>query len=104
MPPYAFLASTPLRPEASRRHVEANRRVGVPYDDVMVREAAADLRAQADPDADASGLQARYPGAQQRNFDGRPELTEMDALVAYLQVLGTMAEFDWRRPDPAMLR
>ena len=40
-----------------------------------------------------------------RDFDGNPDrLTEMDALVAYLQVLGTMAEFDWRRPDPAMLR
>jgi cytochrome c oxidase cbb3-type subunit II len=104
MPPYAFLASVPLRPEAMGRHLNTNRMVGVPYDDTMVREAAADLRAQVDPDADASGLQARYPGAQQRNFDGQAALTEMDALVAYLQVLGTMAEFDWRRPDPAMLR
>jgi cbb3-type cytochrome oxidase cytochrome c subunit len=59
----------------------------------VVREAAADLRAQADPDADASGWRRAIPRAQQRNFDGRPGLTEMDALVAYLQVLGTMAEF-----------
>ena len=91
-------------PERIGRHLVANRRVGVPYTEEMVREAAADLRAQADPDADAAGLPARYPRAQQRNFDGQPGLTEMDALVAYLQVLGTMAEFDWRRPDPAMLR
>ena len=104
MPPYAFLSDAPLAPERMGRHLVANRRVGVPYTDEMVREAAADLRAQADPEADAAGLAARYPGAQQRNFDGQPALTEMDALVAYLQVLGTMAEFDWRRPDPAMLR
>ena len=104
MPPYAFLANAPLRADGAARRLEANRRVGVPYNDEMVREAAADLRAQADPDADASGLAARYPRARQRNFDGQPGLTEMDALVAYLQVLGTMAEFDWRRPDPAMLR
>ncbi|MBD0272066.1 MAG: cytochrome-c oxidase, cbb3-type subunit II [Acetobacteraceae bacterium] len=104
MPPYAFLSEAPLSPDRIARHLVGNRRVGVPYTDEMVREAAADLRAQADPDADASGLQARYRGAQQRNFDGQPGLTEMDALVAYLQVLGTMAEFDWRRPDPAMLR
>jgi cytochrome c oxidase cbb3-type subunit 2 len=104
MPPYAFLADAPLAPDRIARHLVGNRRVGVPYNDEMVREAAADLRAQADPDADASGLTARYPRARQRNFDGQPGLTEMDALVAYLQVLGTMAEFDWRRPDPTMLR
>ena len=46
----------------------------------------------------------RYPGAAASNFDSLPGVSEMDALVAYLQVLGTMAEFDWRRPDPAMLR
>ena len=46
-----------------------------------------------DPDADAGDLQKRYPKAQIRDFDGDPNrLTEMDALVAYLQVLGTLVD------------
>lgn len=59
--------------------------------------ATADFAAQADPNADHEGLLARYPGARTGDFDGNPEkLTEMDALVAYLQVLGTMVDFtEW---------
>ena len=42
-----------------------------------------------------ASLLARYPKAQVRDFDGKPgRLTEMDALVAYLQVLGTMVDVD----------
>ena len=104
MPNYAFLREAALDPARIVPHVVANRRVGVPYTDEMVQQAAADMRTQADPDADAAGLHARYPKAAVRNFDGQPALTEMDAVVAYLQMLGTLAEFDWRRPDPAMLR
>jgi len=70
----------------------------------VTANARADLQAQADPEADTSGLAARYPKSQARNFDGRPGLTEMDALVAYLQMLGTLAEFDWRHPNPEMVR
>ena len=55
--------------------------------------AEADLKAQADPDADAGDLEKRYPKAQVRDFDGDPSrLTEMDALVAYLQMLGTLVD------------
>ncbi|OYZ26945.1 MAG: peptidase S41, partial [Novosphingobium sp. 16-62-11] len=40
-----------------------------------------------------SDLQKRYPKAQVRDFDGDPaRLTEMDALVAYLQMLGTLVD------------
>jgi cytochrome c oxidase cbb3-type subunit 2 len=61
----------------------------------MVDNALADLRAQADPDGDHDGLQERYPGAIARDFDGNPRaLTEMDALVAYLQMLGTLVDFN----------
>ena len=45
---------------------------------------------QVNPDADWDGLVERYPGAVVSNFDGQPQLTEMDALVAYLQSLGTL--------------
>ncbi|MEP3666154.1 MAG: cytochrome-c oxidase, cbb3-type subunit II, partial [Roseibium sp.] len=47
------------------------------------------------PDTDASDeFMERYPTAMVRDFDGNPkEVTEMDALVAYLQMLGTMVDF-----------
>ena len=69
--------------------------VGVPYSDDMIANAKADMLAQTNPDSDGvEGLQARYPKAQVRNFGGNAErLTEMDALVAYLQMLGTLVDF-----------
>jgi cytochrome c oxidase cbb3-type subunit 2 len=104
MPPYAFLATQPLDARAYARHVATNRRLGVPYTDEQVANAAADLLTQADPEADGAGFLARYPGAAQRAFGRSTRPTEMTALVAYMQMLGTLAEFDWRQPDPAMLR
>ncbi|MDO9061352.1 MAG: cbb3-type cytochrome c oxidase subunit II, partial [Bradyrhizobium sp.] len=72
----------------------ANARVGVPYTDEMIANADADIKAQADPDADTTALLARYPKAKLGDFDGNPQaLTEMDALVAYLQMLGTLVDF-----------
>jgi cytochrome c oxidase cbb3-type subunit 2 len=74
-------------------NLTALRRVGVPYTDQDVKMAMADLKAQADPEEDAGDLAVRYPKAQIRDYDGDPKrLTEMDALVAYLQVLGTMVD------------
>ena len=94
MPSYAFLKDKPLDTSEISAHLVANRRVGVPYTDEMVANAEADLKAQADPDADSSGLESRYPKAKAGNFDGNKQmLTEMDALVAYLQMLGTLVDF-----------
>jgi cytochrome c oxidase cbb3-type subunit 2 len=94
MPGYAFLAATDLAVENPAAHLVANRRVGVPYSDEMVENAAADLAAQADPNADTAGVSGRYPKAVLGDFDGDPaRLTEMDALVAYLQMLGTLVDF-----------
>ena len=46
---------------------------------------------------------ARYPKAAVGDFDGDPtRLTEMDAVVAYLQMLGRLVEFD--RTQPGGLR
>lgn len=104
MPSYAFLATTPVRVDRIERVMRTHRTVGVPYTEEQLANARADLVAQADSDADTSGFTARYAKAQARNFDRRPGLTEMDALVAYLQMLGTLAEFDWRRPNPEMIR
>ena len=94
MPSYSFLKETPLQVRNVGMELVANRRVGVPYSDEMVEFAAADIAAQADPNADTSGVEGRYPKAKIGDFDGNPDaLTEMDALVAYLQMLGTLVDF-----------
>lgn len=94
MPGYAFLKETPLNVTNVSMMLLANRTVSVPYTDAMVAEAEADLKAQADPNADTTGLLERYPKAKVGDFDGDPaKLTEMDALVAYLQMLGTLVDF-----------
>ncbi|MGV3556237.1 MAG: cytochrome-c oxidase, cbb3-type subunit II [Croceibacterium sp.] len=93
MPTYAFLAETPVDTTDAVERLTALRRVGVPYSDESIANAVLDMRAQADPDADAGGLAARYPKSQVRDFDGEPNrITEMDALVAYLQMLGTLVD------------
>jgi cytochrome c oxidase cbb3-type subunit 2 len=94
MPSYSFLKDTPLAVKDFSTHLVANARLGVPYDEVMIANAQADLLAQADPNADTSALEERYPKAKLGDFDGNPAaLTEMDALVAYLQMLGTLVDF-----------
>ncbi len=94
MPGYPFLAGRELRAEDIAEHMQTLRVVGVPYTDEMIEAAGEDLVAQADPDGDHDALLERYPRAAVGNIDG--ELgppTEMDALVAYLQILGRMVEF-----------
>jgi cytochrome c oxidase cbb3-type subunit 2 len=94
MPSYAFLKETTLKITDVSMHLKANRAVGVPYSDEMIENAKGDLIAQADPDADTDGLMARYPKAKIGDFDGDPaRLTEMDALIAYMQMLGTLVDF-----------
>jgi cytochrome c oxidase cbb3-type subunit 2 len=96
MPSYAFLQNTALdiRSFSTNATLSANQLVGVPYSQAMVENAEADLKAQADPNADTTGLLERYPKAKVGDFDGDPsKLTEMDALVAYLQMLGTLVDF-----------
>jgi len=93
MPTYAFLAETDLAIGDPAARLTALSRVGVPYGAKDIEMARADLMARADPDADAGDLEQRYPKAQLRDFDGNPaRLTEMDALVAYLQMLGTLVD------------
>lgn len=95
MPKYGFLANTPVNAESIADHLKANAIVGVPYTPDMIENAVADLRAQADPDADTSGLEERYQKISIRDFDGNPKaLTELDALIAYLQMLGTLVDLE----------
>jgi cytochrome c oxidase cbb3-type subunit 2 len=95
MPSYAFLARTPLQTDDLGLRLAAQRDVGVPYTDEMIENAARDAFGQATPFSDfASGVSERYGDATQvRAFDGvTTELTEMDALVAYLQILGRLTD------------
>ncbi len=100
MPKYGFLMNRMVDGKYIQDVMETNRLVGVPYTDEMIENAQADFRAQADPDSDYDGLLERYGDkVNVRNFDGQPELTEMDALVAYLQMLGTLVDFSTFTPD-----
>jgi len=92
MPRYAFLADTRLEYDLIGRHMSTQRMLGVPYTDEEIANASRDLLAQADAAADQTALDKRYPKAVA--VPGRPGFpTEMDALVAYLQVLGSMVDF-----------
>ena len=95
MPSYSFLAKTPLDISNIGGHLVANRAVGVPYTDEMIALAKQDTLAQIDPDSDgAEALSERYPKAVIRNFDGdSTSISEMDAMIAYLQMLGTLVDF-----------
>jgi len=99
MPKYGFLGRTRIEPGYIADLMATQRIVGVPYSDEMIASAAEDFEAQANPDADTEGLLARYPKAAVANFDGKAELTEMDALIAYLQMLGTLVDFSTFAPD-----
>ena len=95
MPPYAFLARRELDISQVEGWLKTNRTIGVPYSDEMIENAVLDLQTQVDPfSANYDAFLARYPKAQIRDFDGDPRrITEMDAMIAYLQILGTMVDF-----------
>jgi cytochrome c oxidase cbb3-type subunit 2 len=99
MPKYAFLNKAMIEPTYITDLLKTHRAVGVPYSDEMIASAKADFTAQADPDSDYDGLLERYPNAQVRNFDGKPGISEMDALIAYMQMLGTLVDFSTFTPD-----
>jgi len=93
MPAYAWLNRNELRVNDLHLHLKAQRRVGVPYTDEMVANARTDAVGQADPESKyAEGTSERYgQDTNIRNFDGkRGPTTEMDALIAYLQIVGKL--------------
>ena len=98
MPSYGFLAKRAVKLHDIDNHMASLRAVGVPYSDEMIKMGEKDAAVQAIGVArtDISGLQSRYgEKVNARNFDGNPKMiSEMDALVAYLQVLGTMVDFE----------
>ncbi len=98
MPKYGFLSNKMIEPTYIVDLLKTHRMVGVPYTDEMIENAAADFIAQADPNSDFEEMLVRYPKAQVRNFDGKAGISEMDALIAYLQMLGTLVDFSTFQP------
>jgi len=99
MPSYSFMAKTPLAYDDIAEHLKTLRIVGVPYTDEQIKNAKADLEAQGTNDADVSGVMNRYPKARVGRANNGEKITELDALIAYLQVLGTMVDFTSFNPE-----
>jgi cytochrome c oxidase cbb3-type subunit 2 len=95
MPAYPWLFNTELDYSDVAEDMKVQALLGVPYSDEMVANALADVRTQATNDAaDAAALIKRYPKSQARSFAGNAgRITEADALIAYLQMLGTLVDF-----------
>jgi cytochrome c oxidase cbb3-type subunit 2 len=98
MPSYGFLMKKGVKLHDIKSHLKALKAVGVPYSEEMIKWAQKDAAVQATGEArtDTSGLLERYgENVNARDFDGQPNMiSEMDALIAYLQVLGTMVDFE----------
>ena len=100
MPKYGFLEAKLIDGKYIGDLMSTHRFVGVPYTEDMLANARADFDAQADPDSDFDGLMERYGDkVNVRNFDGQPGISEADALIAYLQMLGTLVDFSTFTPD-----
>lgn len=97
MPNYPWLAATALDYSDIGLRLKALRKVGVPYSltqaeyDRNKQEFGEDVARQLHiPDAERNLIEQ----AEKGNFDTDPDrLTEMDAIVAYLQMLGTLVDF-----------
>lgn len=94
MPPYSHMKNHGVNLSKIDALMKAYRTTGVPYTDAMIDNAYNDAMAQAHTDSDTAGLNERYgKKVNVRDFDGqRNMVSEMDALIAYLQTLGTLAD------------
>jgi cytochrome c oxidase cbb3-type subunit II len=103
MPGYPHL-KRPLDYGDIDQHLKTLRIVGVPYTDDQITNAKADVEEQVKSDtAEGTQVSARYPKLHMGAADGNPQtVSELDALIAYLQVLGTMVDFS--TVDPASIR
>ena len=95
MPGYPWLFSTDLDFSHIAEDMKVQALLGVPYSEEMLANALADARTQATTDSPGgAALMRRYPKAQVRSFGGNASrITEADALIAYLQMLGTLVDF-----------
>jgi cytochrome c oxidase cbb3-type subunit II len=104
MPMYGFLANKELTFNDAGAHLSTLRAAGDPYTDEQIANAAADFTAQATGEGDVDAVLTRYPKAKIGDFDGSSKVTELDAVVAYLQMLGTLVDFNTFKPEGEMAR
>ena len=96
MPGYPWLARTPLDTTDVTARMKTLRMVGVPYTEDMIAKADDDLRAQIEPDSRrAREMVRRYAKAKVLRYErtAGSDPTELDALIAYLQILGQLVDF-----------
>lgn len=95
MPGYPWLEQTPLNISHIGEDMAVLSVEGVPYTQEMIAAATSDAKTQGSAeDASTKALLNRYPRAIIRDLGGNNgRLTEADALVAYLQLLGTQVDF-----------
>jgi cytochrome c oxidase cbb3-type subunit II len=107
MPPYKFLDGRPLDLSTLQAEMKALKAEGVPYTDKMIETAVEDAALQLDLESEFEGMRDAYTAlagrkgtVQIRNFDGEPgPPSELDALIAYLQMLGTLVDFSTYQAD-----
>jgi cytochrome c oxidase cbb3-type subunit 2 len=95
MPGYKFLTENDAKISKIADDMEVLRKIGVPYTDEMIQNGVSDAVVQASTERESEKLIQRYgKKVNVRDFDGNPQkVSEMDALVAYLQMLGTLVDF-----------
>lgn len=98
MPNYPWLLQNDLEYADIQDRMIALKRVGVPYS-LTTAEYESNVKRFGEAVAKTLDIntaeQNLIEQAQKGNYDGNPNrITEMDALVAYLQVLGTMVDFN----------
>ena len=95
MPAYSFLKDRDADIANIDKDMKVLRKIGVAYNDDMIQNAFTDAVIQASNDRDSEALQKRYGGkVNVRDFDDNSsKVSEMDALIAYLQTLGTFVDF-----------
>ena len=101
MPKYSYLERTLIDGRYIGDLMSTMAIVGVPYTEDMIANAQTDFLNQANPDSDFDGLLERYgeDSVNVRNFDTAPGVSEADALIAYMQMLGTLVDFSTFTPD-----
>ncbi len=97
MPNYPWLSRNSLQYKDIQDRMRALKMVGVPYSETKAEYEANVKRFGEDVAKNLDIINAEknlLAQAESGNYDGKPEkLSEMDAVVAYLQVLGTMVDF-----------
>jgi cytochrome c oxidase cbb3-type subunit 2 len=96
MPGYPYIAKTTLDHSDIKKEIELLKLVGDPYTDADISNVEQDIKIQAgiitDP-ALVEDFKKRYPKVAIRKFHKNAEsITEMDALVAYLQATGNKVD------------